>query len=605
MSALPPEVKHKLQMVVSVPITVLAAGYTLYKFEVLHWVVLGLAAVSWLFVCALVGSKDRTYRKDKLPVPSFWKLMIESFSSAGNEQKLRDAWIVYCHKAGWIKKKQGAQPTPLPLTKIRPDRAGDVRASIDYGAYALDLDEITAATSTLASTIHCKRVVVEPTGSGHCNLIFRWSDPLSEQFPVKEMPWAPKGRAAFGRLEDGSAASIPIGMHALIVASTRSGKSRAFRALLTDLVRQKIYVDFYVGDPSGGVELAMLTEHEGAQMGYFRVRDFAESNIDITKKGGLFDRAFSAMECRMRDMKERRENPHKATQKEPLVIVVTDETLGLDKSALKEERAYGQMLSRGAKANWWVIALAQEGHADVLGTIRNLFPVRVGLRMPNRFNVDAALNDNAVKLGAHCHKISEAKTDRGLGYMFTEGYALPQKFRAADVDDEAWAYVSKGMLPPDVPAERPRPASKNGYWVYEVPGFPDENGAREHLYVGKTEQLPADRFEGHEKDRNEPWWLPMGTKGNEVDATAIKLTQCKNKQEMDRLEEKLIKKTLPKYNTIFNLNNPRRVNRRLKGRPVKKVGKATVTKLDTKRRDRVPAGPVDYEGEHSEQAWGE
>lgn len=579
----------------SAPMIGLAALYLLWTYELLWvlWIVGGLAvAVPLLVLAGRMWIRARLYKAEQMPVPRWRDLYRETLSGTKQEQKIRTRWGTFCGKRGWMVGK-GDKAAPMTLVKLKPQLGGDAKASVNYGALGLPIDEVMAHAETLASTVECRRVQVVPGRPGWAELRFKYADPLASFLPVRDLPWAPKGRVAYGRREDESAASIFLGMHTIAVGSSGSGKSRWIRAVLTDLLRQGIPTDFYVGDPSGGAELGLLFEDEGAQHGLFRVRKSATDNKGMY---AMFSAAARAMEKRMEDMARRRENPHKITAKEPLVIVLVDEILGLDPKQLKEGSDFSMLLSRGRKANYWVIGLAQEGHASVLGTIRNLFPQRVGFALPDRFNVDAAFGDMAHARGALCHRINnDDPKNKGLGYSGMEGSATFDRFRAANVTDDDWARVCRGQLPAGMSAKRPTKQAGKRFWVYEVKSFPNDDGAREYLYVGKTTRAPADRFEEHEQDPAEPWWLPMGTPGNEVDAAAIDVHPCKTKEEMDRLEQRLIEKNLPKYNTVFNLRNHRRVNRR----PKTKKPVAPVVQLDERRRG------TDWTGEHEQQAWGE
>jgi hypothetical protein len=586
--------------ILSVPTMALVGIYLLWTFDKLWvlWVVGG--AVVALFVTVLgarMWMRARLYRAEEMALPKLWQLLQETLNGSKVEQKIRRRWEVFCTRQGWMRGK-AEKATPLPLVRLKPDLGGDATASINYGSMGLSLDAVMGSAETLATTVECRRVQVVPKNPGWAELAFKYADPLENFLRVRDMPWAQKGRVAYGIREDGSAASLYLGLHALAVGMTRSGKSRWFRALLADLWRQGIPVDFYVGDPSGGAELGLLFEHEGTQQGLFKVRAHAETNAGMY---AMFKQAREAMEARMRAMAARHQNPHRPSREEPWVIVIADELLGLDVKKIQEGTDFSMILSRGAKASYWVIGLAQEGHASVLGTMRNLFPQRVVFALPDRFNVDAALGDKAHARGALSHRIdNDNPRNKGLGYSGMEGSAGFDRFRAANVTDDDWARLCRGLGP--VGMANVRPSKKQGFnfFCYEVPSFPDENGGREILYVGKTKQTPRARFEQHEQDPNEPWWRPAGSPGNEVDAAAIELHVCKTETEMDRLEMRLIKQKLPKYNTVGNLDNPRRVNRR-RPRPAKTAARNRGNVVELPPRET----PVDYEGEFSRQAWGE
>ena len=102
---------------------------------------------------------------------------------------------------------------------------------------------------------------------------------------------------------------------------------------------------------------------------------------------------------------------------------------------LKERivKALGLLLTQGRAPGIVVIGALQDPRREVL-QLRNLFPLRVALRLDTPTEVDMVLGDGAHDQGALCDKIPRSLP--GVGYMRLEGVREPTRVRAGHVKDE-------------------------------------------------------------------------------------------------------------------------------------------------------------------------
>ncbi len=94
-----------------------------------------------------------------------------------------------------------------------------------------------------------------------------------------------------------------------------------------------------------------------------------------------------------------------------------------------------------------VIGAVQDPRKEVL-PFRDLFPVRVALRMTDADQVDLVLGDGARDRGAHADEISDDLP--GVGYVLADGHADPVRVRACWVDDAEIARMARRYPVPAV-----------------------------------------------------------------------------------------------------------------------------------------------------------
>ncbi|WP_374582529.1 FtsK/SpoIIIE domain-containing protein [Frankia sp. CiP3] len=244
-----------------------------------------------------------------------------------------------------------------------------------------------------------------------------------------------------GRREDGDLWRLPVrGAHVLVAGATGSGKGSVIWSTIRGLgpaVRAGL-VELWVCDPKGGMELAF-----GQGM-------FTRFATDTDSIAVLLDNAVSVMRkraARLRGVARL----HTPTVGEPLIVVIVDELASLtayvtDRELKKQLAAsLPLLLSQGRAPGVVVVGAVQDPRKEVL-PFRDLFPVRVALRMTDADQVDLVLGDGARERGAVADAIPDDMP--GVGYVLADGQADPVRVRACWVDDAEIAWMAQRFAPP-------------------------------------------------------------------------------------------------------------------------------------------------------------
>ncbi len=231
-----------------------------------------------------------------------------------------------------------------------------------------------------------------------------------------------------GRCEDGSPWTLPVrGTHVLVAGATGAGKGSVLWSLLRGLgpaVRAGL-VELWVCDPKGGMELAF---------GRAMFTRFATTTDTIAD---LLDDAVGVMQDRTARLSGVT-RLHTPTVGEPLIVLVVDEIASLtayvtDRDLKKRiGAALPLLLSQGRAPGVVVLAAVQDPRKEVL-PFRDLFPVRVALRMTEPDQADLVLGNGARDRGARAEEIPLSLP--GVGYVLHDGNPDPIRVRAAFIDD--------------------------------------------------------------------------------------------------------------------------------------------------------------------------
>jgi S-DNA-T family DNA segregation ATPase FtsK/SpoIIIE len=290
---------------------------------------------------------------------------------------------------------------------------------------------VEAVTDELAHTFGAVRCRVRTTGPGRVDLQFTRRDRLAEPVPALPVPQEVDFTAVpVGIREDGSPWTVPLlGTHLLIAGATGSGKGSVVWSLLRALAEPIHFglVRVWGLDPKGGMELTL-----GAPL-FTRLAYTDPQSLVV-----LLEDAVAVLRQRadrLRALGIRRHEPSVAL---PLILLVVDElaavTAYLPDRDLKRraELALQLLLSQGRACGVLVIAAVQDPGKDVVA-FRDLFPLRVGLRMVEDVQVDMALGRGARHRGAECDRIPPSLP--GVGYVLPDGAPEAVRVRAAWVDD--------------------------------------------------------------------------------------------------------------------------------------------------------------------------
>jgi S-DNA-T family DNA segregation ATPase FtsK/SpoIIIE len=283
----------------------------------------------------------------------------------------------------------------------------------------------------LAHTFGARACRVEWTKPGRVTLVFQRRDALAEIVPALPIPDDPDLRELYiGRLEDGTPWTVPLaGSHLLVGGSTGAGKGSVIWSLIRAAARcvHDGTVQLWCVDPKGGMELS-AGEPLFTRFAYDDPADMADVLDDAVEL--LRKRA-----SRLRGVTRK----HTPSRIEPLVVVVVDEMAFLSAYLPDRDlrRRIGQalsiLLSQGRAVGVVVVAALQDPRKEVL-PFRDLFPIRVALRLTEPEQSRIMLGPGAHDRGAECERIPVSLP--GVGYVVLDGLPNPVRVRAAWVTDD-------------------------------------------------------------------------------------------------------------------------------------------------------------------------
>ncbi len=218
--------------------------------------------------------------------------------------------------------------------------------------------------------------------------------------------------------------------HILLAGATGAGKGSVLWSVLAGIgpaIRDGL-VDVWMADPKGGVEFG-----RGENKLFVRFATDTESILAMLRE------AVEVLQERLAHMRAQGIRKHRPTSEQPLVLIIVDEAASLSAYAERDEqvefrRLTGLILSQGRAAAVSMIAALQDPSKETMPN-RQLFPIRVGLRLDEPTQVAMVHGQGARDRGARCDKISDQTP--GVGYVGEDGSSEFVRVRAFWVSDEA------------------------------------------------------------------------------------------------------------------------------------------------------------------------
>ncbi|WP_280247346.1 FtsK/SpoIIIE domain-containing protein [Nocardia abscessus] len=217
--------------------------------------------------------------------------------------------------------------------------------------------------------------------------------------------------------------------HTLVAGATGSGKGSVLWSIIAALgpAIKAGLVDLYLADPKGGAEFG-----KGENRLFVR---FATDNTTIL---AMLDEAVELMRERLARMRAAGLRKIVPSTDEPLILIIIDEAASLSSYATREEqqefrRLTGLLLSQGRAAAVSVIAALQDPSKETMPN-RQLFPVRIGLRLDEPTQNAMVHGQGARDRGARCDEISDQTP--GVGYVGEDGTTEFVRVRAFFVSDD-------------------------------------------------------------------------------------------------------------------------------------------------------------------------
>jgi S-DNA-T family DNA segregation ATPase FtsK/SpoIIIE len=431
-----------VRAVVMVVVVLIAAPLVL-AWAIVKRPILGVPAALFVVLVVLVGMHDaQALVIYLLVVLGVWRLAHRSSYEQLLGLRLRSSWVrwwVYGRRwrstmamSGLTKRYRLREHTPRLQRVVSTAWCDRVYVRLLQGQCTEDFER---AAPELAHSFGARSCRVREDRPARLWLEFAVRDRLAERVPALPVPeQADLQAVAIGRREDGELWLLPVrGTHVLIAGMTGAGKGSVLWSILRGLapaVRDGV-VEVWAIDPKGGMELGPGR----AMYARFAVPTATERP---------YDEIAELLEDLVRVMQERAQaldgvtRLHEPTIASPLIVLVIDEianlTAYLTDRKVKDRvlQALGLLLTQGRAIGISVIAALQDPRREVL-QLRNLFSLRIALRLDAPTEVDMVLGDGAREQGAYCDHIPRSLP--GVGYMRIDGIREPTRVRAGHVTD--------------------------------------------------------------------------------------------------------------------------------------------------------------------------
>ncbi len=296
----------------------------------------------------------------------------------------------------------------------------------------------------LTEAFRARRVTIRSIKPGAISITAHHGDALAAPIrlprPAADTAVDPSS-VRLGVTEAGMWWRLPVlGQHILVVGVTGSGKGSVLWSIIAALAPgvRAGWVRLLVVDPKGGMEFGR---------GHKLFTGFAYDNGENTLR---VLRAVTAVMQQRAQRLRGQTRLHTPTTAEPLIVLIVDEIASLtayigDRKIRDEvEKLLGLLLSQGRAVGVSVIAAVQDPAKDVL-PIRQLFSIRVGLRMAESTQTTMILGAAAREAGAVCDQIPTSTP--GVGYVCIDGTSEPIRVRAFHVTDPDIDYLTTHFTP--------------------------------------------------------------------------------------------------------------------------------------------------------------
>lgn len=285
----------------------------------------------------------------------------------------------------------------------------------------------------LADALRVERLAVERVKPGVIGLVVERTEPFTEVIDAPEMPEDAEAvdlkDLYVGETEFGGELRIPVqGQHVFVAGTTGSGKNSFPMSLLrgmAPLLRDGL-VRLWICDPK---------QMEFAKLAPIAHR-YATDNGDCL---ALVDEYVQDMQATQRALAGEGNRKVTVSRLTPLNLLILDEMGALlaygDAGTARDLRKQlGLAASQGRATGHSMIGLVQEPTKDTV-PVRDLFTLRVCLRLTAAGQVDGVLGEGARLRGALADEIANSEDTAGIGYVVRQRSRVPMRIRAAYVDD--------------------------------------------------------------------------------------------------------------------------------------------------------------------------
>ena len=351
-------------------------------------------------------------------------------------------WDTVCALNGLTATHQDRTLTPL----LRSIWIGTHTDVIDLRVVTgQSVDDWQKRTRELAAAWRADRLIIRATAPGEVRITITRYDFLAQ--PIRLPRPAASANVDLSAVPVGITDThqwwrVPVlGHHLLIAGATGAGKGSVLWSLIAGLTPavKTGQVRLCVIDPKGGMELGA-----GAALFSAFSHDATDTTLEVLRS------LVTVMHARANRLRGHT-RLHTPTRSEPLFIVIIDEIAALtayvtDRKVRAEiEHLLGLLLSQGRAVGISVVAAIQDPSKETL-PVRQLFTVRIGLRLTEATQTVMVLGQGARDAGAECDLIAD--TTPGVGYVMIDGTAQPQRVRAFHVTDPDITDLTIRFSPP-------------------------------------------------------------------------------------------------------------------------------------------------------------
>jgi S-DNA-T family DNA segregation ATPase FtsK/SpoIIIE len=358
----------------------------------------------------------------------------------------RYKWLATMDFAGLNRYRSNrSQYAPVLLTVHSTSDVDRVRARMLAGQVVEDWGKVSDRLCQTFGAQDC-RVRSVPGRPHEVEAWFLVNDPLQHivQPHEQEVP-VRLDALPLGLGEDGEVYRLPLlGSHVLLVGATGAGKSSVLWSMVDQLAPAIAdgTVEVWGIDPKA-MELA-AGEALFTRLAYIGPADYAhtlEDAVLIMRERQASLRGVTRL--------------HQPSPAEPLIVILIDELAALayvnERDVRRRiENALGLLLSQGRAVGVSIVGAIQDPRKDVLPD-RDLFPVRVALRLTESEQIHLVLGPGARDRGARCDQIPHSLP--GVGFVQIDGVAEPVRVRFAHVTDDHIHTLAAGWRPLSVVPE--------------------------------------------------------------------------------------------------------------------------------------------------------
>src|SRR5271166_987030 len=357
-------------------------------------------------------------------------------------------WWVYRHRWTAICTLHGLTARLNERTLVPALRSVTIGAASDVVVVRILTGQSVAdwqhRSAALADAFRAQRVTIRSVKPGEIAITAHHGDalatPIRLRRPATDTRVDPSS-VRVGVTENSAWWRLPVlGQHILVGGATGSGKGSVLWSIIAGLAPavRVGWVRLLVIDPKGGMEFGR---------GQTLFTGFAYDNGENTV--GVLRAVTTVMGQRAERLRGHT-RLHTPTAAEPLIVLIVDEIASLTayigdrKTRTEVEQLLGLLLSQGRAVGVSVIAAVQDPSKDVL-PIRQLFSIRVGLRMTESTHTAMVLGAAAREAGAVCDQIPTSTP--GVAYVCEDGDAEPLRVRAFHITDPDIDYLTTHFAP--------------------------------------------------------------------------------------------------------------------------------------------------------------